>query len=134
MLMPELSRYMKPQPWTIRKDARLADAHRLMHEHGIRHLPVVERGQLVGLVSERDLHLVETLRASDPEELTVEHAMVEDVFTASADAPVDEVVEEMAHRKIGSAVALDRQGKVTGIFTTVDALQFFADVLRRTCG
>ena len=134
MLMPSLSRYMKPQPWTIRKDACLADAHRLMHEHGIRHLPVLEGSELVGLISERDLHLAETLRASDPADLTVEHAMVDDVFTASADAPIDEVVEQMASRKIGSAVALDRQGRVNGIFTTVDALQFFADVLRRACG
>jgi acetoin utilization protein AcuB len=124
---------MKPQPWTIRRDAPLAQAHRLMHEHDIRHLPVLDNGQLVGVVSERDLHLVETLRASDPAELTVEHAMVKDVFTAPADAPVAEVVEQMAARKIGSAIALDRQGKVTGIFTTVDALQFFADVLRREC-
>jgi CBS domain-containing protein len=37
----------------------------------------------------------------------------------------------MAERKLGSAVVVDRAGKVQGIFTTSDALQFFADVLRR---
>ena len=131
MLMPTLSFYMTRQPWTVGKDALMAEAHRLMREHHVRHLPVLEEGELVGIVSERDLHLIETLRDTDPEEVTVEEAMVPDVYSAGVDAPIDEVLEYMAERKLGSAVVVDRDGKVQGIFTTIDALQFFADVLRR---
>ena len=131
MLMPTLSRYMTPQPWTIRKDARIAEAHGLMRQHDIRHLPVVDAGKLIGIVSERDLQLLEGVRCVDPNELRVEHAMVQPVYSASVDTPVDEVVEHMAETKLGSTIALDRTGNVTGIFTTVDALQFYADLLRR---
>lgn len=108
----------------------MSQAHQLMREHRIRHLPVLEAGKLVGLVSERDLHLIETLPGGNPDEVTVEEAMVADVYTVSADDPVDTVVEMMSTRKYGSAVVMDRRGRVDGIFTAVDGLQVLADVLR----
>ncbi len=122
---------MTPQPWTIRADAKMSQAHRVMREHKIRHLPVLDGGKLIGIVTERDLHLIETLPDSDPDEVSVEDAMTADVYTVSADDPVDVVVERMAAQKYGSAVVLDRRGVVEGIFTTIDALQVLADVLRR---
>lgn len=131
MLMPSISQYMTRQPWTIRRDAKMSLAHKLMREHKIRHLPVLAAGKLVGIVSERDLHLIETLPDSDPDEVAVEDAMVEDVFVVGPNDPVDMLVEKMAGRKYGSAVVVDRRGTVEGIFTTVDALQVLADVLRR---
>ena len=109
----------------------MSQAHQLMREHQIRHLPVLEAGKLVGIVSERDLHLIETLPDSDPDEVTVEDAMIEEVYGVSADDPVDVIVEKMSSRKYGSAVVLNHSGHVEGIFTTVDALQVLADVLRR---
>jgi acetoin utilization protein AcuB len=131
MLMPSMSQYMTRQPWTIRKNAKISQAHEMMRAHRIRHLPVLEAKKLVGLVSERDLHLIETLPDVAPDEVTVEEAMSEDVYVVSADDPVDAVVEKMADRKYGSAVVVDRRGVVQGIFTTIDALQVLADVLRK---
>jgi acetoin utilization protein AcuB len=121
---------MTRQPWTIRKDAKMTQAHQMMRAHRIRHLPVLEAGKLVGVVSERDLHLIETLPGGDPDEVAVEEAMSEDVYVVHADDPVDTVVEKMADHKYGSAVVVDGHGAVQGIFTTVDALQVLADVLR----
>jgi acetoin utilization protein AcuB len=128
--MPVLSRYMTSQPWTIRKGATMTQAHQLMRKHKIRHLPVLEGGTLVGIVSERDLHLIETLPGSDPDKVTVEEAMTQDVYAVNADVPVDAVVEKMSIRKYGAAVVVDRRGTVQGIFTTVDALHAFAETLR----
>jgi acetoin utilization protein AcuB len=122
---------MTPQPWTIRKDAKMSQAHERMRAHRIRHLPVLEGGKLVGVVSDRDLHLIETLPGCDPDEVTVDQAMSEDVYVVSSDAPVDAVVEKMADHKYGSAIVVNRRGVVEGIFTTVDALQVLADVLRK---
>jgi acetoin utilization protein AcuB len=122
---------MTQQPWTIRKDAKMSQAHEMMRAHRIRHLPVLEAGKLVGIVSERDLHLMETLPGGDPDDIAVEEAMIEDVYVVGADDPVDTVVEEMADHKYGCAVIVNRRGLVDGIFTTVDALQVLADVLRK---
>jgi acetoin utilization protein AcuB len=131
MLMPPISRYMTRQPWTIARGAKMSQAHRVMRSHRIRHLPVVDRGQLVGIVSERDLELMESLPGGDPDEVSVDEAMIADVYGAHDTDPVDSVVERMAERKLGSAVVLNRFGDVEGIFTTVDALQTLAEVLRR---
>jgi acetoin utilization protein AcuB len=131
MLMPQMSRYMTRQPWTIRKDAKMSQAHGLMRAHRIRHLPVLEGGKLAGIVSDRDLHLIETLPDSDPDEVTVEEAMTQDVYAVGLDDPVDAVAERMAAHKYGCAIVVNRRGGIEGIFTTVDAMQVLADVLRK---
>ena len=131
MLMPPISRYMTRQPWTIERSATLTAAHQLMRHHAIRHLPVMDAGKLVGIVSERDLHLIETLPDSDPDEVTVDDAMTELVYVAAPTDDVSEVVDRMAAGKLGSAVVMHDQS-VEGIFTSIDALQVLSHVLRRT--
>jgi acetoin utilization protein AcuB len=129
--MPPISRYMTRQLWTIERGATLTAAHQLMRTHGIRHLPVMDSGKLVGIVTERDLHLMETLPDADPDEVKVEEAMSEHVYVVAPDDAVADVVERMADQKIGSVVVMDH-GRVEGIFTSIDALQVLANVLRRT--
>jgi acetoin utilization protein AcuB len=131
MLMPPISRYMTRQLWTIERGATLTAAHQLMRTHGIRHLPVTDSGKLVGIVTERDLHLMETLPDADPDEVKVEEAMSEHVYVAAPSDAVADVVEQMADQKIGSVVVMDHD-RVEGIFTSIDALQVLANVLRRT--
>jgi acetoin utilization protein AcuB len=131
MLMPPISRYMTRQPWTIERGATLTAAHQLMRSHAIRHLPVMDAGKLVGIVSERDLHLIETLPDADPDEVTVDDAMTETVYVAAPTDEVSEVVDRMAAHKLGSAVVMQDQ-RVEGIFTSIDALHVLAHVLRRT--
>jgi acetoin utilization protein AcuB len=131
MLMPPISRYMTRQPWTIERNATLTAAHRLMRAHGIRHLPVLEAGKLIGIVSERDLHLIETLPDADPDEVQVEEAMTDQVYIAGPRDEVADVVERMSDQKIGSVIVMD-DSRVEGIFTSIDALQVLASLLRRT--
>jgi acetoin utilization protein AcuB len=130
MLMPPIARFMTCQPWTIRRDAKLGQAHAMMREHAIRHLPVLEAGKLVGIVSERDVYLFDRFADLDTD-VTVEDAMTVDVYAVSCEDSLDAVVEKMAEHKYGSAVVMNRRGAVEGIFTTVDGMQAFADVLRR---
>ena len=122
--------FMTLAPRVVSCASTLAEAHRLMRERGIRHLPVVDEGRLVGLVSQRDLYLLETLRGVDPEEERVAEAMSPDPYACEPAAPLDEVALAMAERKLGSAVVVDR-GAVVGLFTTVDALRALAGVVRR---
>lgn len=127
--IPEISKYMTPSPHSIGRDQTLSAAHKVMREHRCRHLPVLHGGKLVGIISERDLHLVETLKDVDPEEVTVEDAMLTQVYSVSPDTPLDEAASEMAGKKYGSAVVI-QNGKVVGIFTTVDACRALAELLK----
>lgn len=82
------------------------------------------------MVTERDILRLERFEHLG-DGLLVEDAMAEDLYTADLDQPVDEVVDAMAEHKYGSAVVRNKQNKVEGIFTTVDAMRVFAEVLRR---
>jgi acetoin utilization protein AcuB len=126
--MPSIAQYMTRQPWTIRRGAKLSQARAIMREHRIRHLPVLEGGKLVGILSERDLYLMDRTGEA---ELAVEEAMTVDVYVAGTNDPVDEIVDQMAANKYGSVVVVNPRGNVEGIFTMVDGMQVLADLLRR---
>jgi acetoin utilization protein AcuB len=127
---PTIELYMTPAPHTIEPDQPLSTAHRLMREHGIRHLPVLEGGALVGLVSLGDLHLIETLDGVDPRQAAVREAMSEDPYAVSPNAPLRRVAAEMAARKISSTVVVE-SGRVVGIFTAVDGLRGLSLLLQQ---
>jgi acetoin utilization protein AcuB len=126
--IPRIKKYMTTDVQTIGDEQPMSVAHRLMREQGIRHLPVLHQGKLVGVVTDRDLRLVETLKDVDPSQVPVSEAMTPDVYTVDPDAGLDEVVSSMASAKYGSAVVVDH-GHVVGIFTTVDACNAFAGLL-----
>ncbi len=127
---PTIADYMTPSPHSVAVDRTLADAHSLMRQHRIRHLPVLEGGKLVGIVTQRDLHLVETLKGVDSNEVEVEEAMSPDVYVVQPDTPLLRVALEMWKKKYGSAVVM-RGEEVAGVFTTVDALRALATLIAR---
>jgi acetoin utilization protein AcuB len=117
--------YMTKTPHTIGVEQSLAIARRLMNESHIRHLPVLHGGDLVGMLSKREVESMAALPGSS--HLTVEEAMVPDVYVTSGDASLAVVADEMARRNVGSG---DESAKVLGVFTVVDALRALADALR----
>jgi len=113
---------MTPQPLTIGRQESLMTAHRLMRDNRVRHLPVLEHGDLIGMVSQRDLYFLETIRGVDINNDLVEEAMTTDTYAVGPDEPIDKVARHMARYRYGCAVVLER-GKVAGIFTVTDALR-----------
>ncbi|AKU97521.1 CBS domain protein AcuB [Labilithrix luteola] len=126
--IPPVQKYMTTSPLSIGVEQTLAKAHSMMREHAIRHLPVLHGGRLVGILTDRDLHLVETLKDVDPTKTVVEDAMSAVVHSVGPDAPLDEVVSTMAEHKYGSVVVM-QNGKVVGILTTVDVCRALAELL-----
>jgi acetoin utilization protein AcuB len=126
--IPSIQKYMTTSPHTVGSDQTLAHAHGILREHRIRHLPVLRGGELVGMLTERDLALIETLKDVDPTKVLVEDAMSTTIYRTSPDSPIDEVVSEMAAKKYGSAIVV-QNNHVVGIFTTVDVCTAFAELL-----
>jgi acetoin utilization protein AcuB len=118
---------MTQSPVTIGVEQTIAHARDVMHEHHIRHLPVLHGGRIVGLLSERDVALVESLNGVDPTKVTVEDAMSQAPYTTRPDTTIDRVSSEMAEHKYGAAVIV-QNNKVVGVFTTVDACRTLAEI------
>jgi acetoin utilization protein AcuB len=114
--------FMTPMPHTIGRDQSLSIAHEHMHAWNVRHLPVLDGGTLVGILSQRDVLLVETLRDVDPTKVPVEDAMSTDLYVVDPDVPLSDVAAVMADRKYGCAIVASGR-HVVGIFTTIDALR-----------
>jgi acetoin utilization protein AcuB len=127
--IPTIQKYMTTTPHSIGVEQPLSKAHAMMREHGIRHLPVLHGGKLMGILTDRDLHLVESLVGVDPTKVKVDDAMSTVIYSVSPEAPLDEVVGAMAEHKYGSAVVMQND-KVVGIFTTVDVCRTLAELLQ----
>lgn len=123
---------MTPLPLSVGIEARVLEARELMAEHDIRHLPVTDdQGRLVGVVTQRDVGLVLDPELDLPfdEDLRVRSVCSFDAYLVAPDTPLDEVADEMARRRIGSALVA-RDGRLLGIFTATDACRLLADTLR----
>jgi acetoin utilization protein AcuB len=121
---------MTKQPHTIGDDQNLAVARERMHHFDVRHLPVLHGGHLVGVVSSRDIAMVEALPGIDITRVTVNQAMAEEPWTVTADTSLAHVAATMAERKLGTAIVVDGEGsdQVVGVFTTTDALRALASL------
>ncbi len=120
---------MTSMPVTIQSDFTVADAAQRMYDHDIRHLPVVDGNVVVGVLTQRDLILLEGIPELDLEKVPVEQVMTKPAFTCKPEDPLDQVAQEMHDKKIGSAIVVDGVQPV-GIFTTNDALKVIVDLLR----
>lgn len=118
--------YMTPSPHSIGYDQPLTHAHQVMRDHHIRHLPVLNRGHLVGMLSDRDLAFIENLKDVDATKVRVDDAMTPSPYAVSKSARLGDVAREMAEHRYGSAVVMEND-HVIGVFTTVDALRALAD-------
>lgn len=126
--IPTISKYMTTLPHTIGADQPLAKAAKMMTEFQVRHLPVLQAGKLVGIVTDRDLKLVESFKDVDPDSIKVEEAFSPDPYIASPGSSLADVCAEMASHKYGCALVCDNN-KLVGIFTWVDALNAFNELL-----
>lgn len=129
--------YMTPNPITIEPDANFPQAISVLRKQKIRHLPVVERGKLVGIVVEKDLlsnqpspattlsvyeiySLLETLR--------VRQIMSRPVFTVEGDCPIEEAACIMVDNKISCLPVMDGE-KLVGIITETDIFRVLMEAL-----
>jgi acetoin utilization protein AcuB len=119
--------YMVKGPYVAEPDQSVQDALEFMIECEIRHLPVVDDERLVGLVSERDLRAAASLPQA--KQLVIADVMKQDVFFATKEASLKEVVQVMRDRKLGSTVIVNADRQAIGIFTATDALGVLADLL-----
>lgn len=119
---------MSRDPHTIGDDQPLAAARERMHALNVRHLAVLHGGHLVGIISSRDIALVESLPGTDLSVVVVSEAMTAEPWTVTPASELSMVASEMAQRRIGTALVVEAEGSdaLLGVFTTTDALRALA--------
>lgn len=120
--------FMTKSPIVVEKTTSMGQALRIMKEQGFRHLPVVTNGHLMGVVSERELRIVENMRGIDHALAIVGDFILGEPYKVEPSAPLREVARTMAENKYGSVVVCEGEA-VVGVFTTTDALRALASLL-----
>lgn len=123
-----IAEHMTPMPHSVGAEQTLIKAIALMREFRVRHLPVLHGGQLVGMLSDRDVVLLEGLSAALDENMRVEEAMMTEPYAVASTCPLGEALSEMADRHLGAAVVMDGP-RVVGIYTSTDAVRMLAERL-----
>jgi acetoin utilization protein AcuB len=128
--MPSVGSVMTPFPFFADAADPIAKVERLMRKHRIRHIPVQRDGEVIGIVSERDLHPWASKAQPDRDRTVVlaAEAMAANPYLVAFDTPLSEVAAEMNRRRIGSALVL-RHGKLAGILSAMDICRILANVL-----
>ncbi len=126
---------------TVPPDYSVPGAWTLMRQHAIRHLPIVENGRLVGIISRGDLREASSKAAVNADtyeinfmlsRLTVSSLMARKVLTVTPDAFIVYAAELMTENKIASLPVVDQDGAVIGIITESDLLKLLVRKIRET--
>ena len=129
--MPTIGSVMTPLPRAVDVNTPLREVRKLMRERGIHHVPVRKSGELVALLSDRDMK-----RALDPalglpgvDELFAADVAVFEPVSVDEATLLDEALTKLVELRIGSLL-VERDGDLLGIFTATDACRLFAEHLR----
>ena len=123
---------------TIAAGERLSTVEDIMTLGGVRHIPVVQGGDLVGVVTERDLLRTSLsnlnqygadARRSFLSAVEIARVMSAPAITIEEAAPVEAAAREMAERKIGCLPVVDEAARFVGLVTETDVLRYFAGLL-----
>lgn len=115
---------MTLSPLTIEPGQPIKEARKKMASIACEHLPVLSGGQLVGVVSDRDILYVYGRGFENSTEVLVGDVMIAEVFKVDSDAPIEEAVKLMLEKNIGSLLVTE-YGKLIGILTQTDIMKLF---------
>lgn len=133
-----VAKRMTPNPTTIESTAPVTEAWELMRAHKIRRLPVVDNGNLVGIVTDRDLRSVSPSTATSLSifemnyllaKVKIKDIMHKDVVTIDVGATIEEAALCMSTHHIAGLVVINTSGAVVGIITETDIFNSFVDIM-----
>lgn len=129
---------MTKNPITVEPTTPVNEAAKLMKRRNIRRLPVVEKGSLVGIISDRDIMRVAPSPATTLskfeimsllDKITVAEIMAKDVVSLPYTATIEEAALVMYNEKLSGLPVVSSMGAVVGIITETDVFKTFVDVM-----
>jgi acetoin utilization protein AcuB len=124
--------WMSKEVITIDVNDSMMNATKKLREHDIRMLPVMKKGKLVGVITDRDLKKASASDATTLEvhellylisEIKVKNIMSDKLITVPADYTVEETAEVLLQNKISGVPVLDDQERLVGVITQNDLFE-----------
>jgi acetoin utilization protein AcuB len=121
--------WMSKNVITIDVNDSMEDAMKLLKEHGIRMLPVMKKGKLVGIITDRDLKKASASDANTLEihellyllsKIKVKEIMTKDPISVPPDYTAEETAQVLLDSKISGAPVVDDNGQLVGTITQTD--------------
>jgi CBS domain-containing protein len=128
--MISVADFMTKDLVTVRESDDLALAESLLRLGGIRHLPVVKEGRLVGLLTQRDVLRSGQSGRPAARALLVSEIMTRELTTVRPAMALSQAARLMLERKFGCLPVCDEEGRLVGIVTEADFVRFAADMVR----
>lgn len=122
---------------TVDENTSMMKALHLMKENKIRRIPVMSRGALVGIVSDRDLKAASPSKATTLDvhelyyllaEIKVKEIMTKNPITISADETVERAAVIMLEHKVSGLPVVNKQKELVGIITQSDIFRAFVNI------
>ncbi len=125
----QIKDFMTPCPYSIDGQTTIDEVLKKLALFQVRHLPVVEQGNLIGVLSERDLKLSKLVCDTSGFCPTAKQLCAQDPFIVADTDLLQNVARQMTQTKNDCALVVDAEGNFIGIFTTVDACRAIAIIL-----
>lgn len=123
--------FTTPNPVTAHVNDSYEVLRNILAKEDFRHLPIVDdSGAVVGIISQRDLNLIEGLGRLN-RVFVASDLMRKDPFVVDPSTPLEDVVFELSSRKIGSAIVSNVDEDYLGIFTSTDAMNALIEIARQ---
>lgn len=126
-MVPTVRAEMSPIRHSLAPSASLAEARALVAAEGVRHVPVLDAAEVVGIVTLSDLFVLDAVVGIDPETARIADVMSRELLVVAPDTPIAEVARAMHTRRVGSALVVDG-GALVGVFTASDAVRVLASL------
>lgn len=129
--------WMTPDPITIPSTTTLPEAHHLMEKHNVRRLPVVDDGELKGIVTRGDIRGAQPSEATSLSifeihyllsRLTIDKIMTTDVITVASSDPISKAARLMYEHKVAGLPVVDGE-RVVGIITESDVFRMIVQTM-----
>ena len=129
---------MTPNPVTLSRFDSLHDARSLMEKHRFRHIPIVDDGQLVGLVTQRNIfaHGVSSQELMSKDELSeietgtiLADIMSTNIISVTANIDIADAAQLVFTKKIGCLPVIDHENRLIGIITDHDFVSITIQLL-----
>lgn len=125
--MTKVRDLMTPMPQTIGFDISVEKAHAMMAEYACHHLPVLNGGKLVGVLSDRDLSMARHGPASIKNEQLIRDLMTDTPIVIDPSAEIGTAIRTMLDNKINSLIVRAEGNQPWGILTSTDLLRYVMD-------